>query len=479
MKRVPSKSQLNSFSSDEEEVDEVLQELVYAQQTPKYSLAYSLLRYPLLAFCIWIIAFHLCIYLILRQVVAILDYLSSFWTVHQKLKGELQRSGSYYRYFQTALLLDKELGLNEWKCRKLDEHLFDEALIVRTTARLHKARVKDQNVKQVASILKSACRNDLGGVENKKLYNRSFAGTKNTIDSYVNEVALALEFVGTSEAIDSEEKLKLFDRLAVIFGKTALCLSGGAILVWYHLGVAKALLENGLLPNIITGSSAGSLIAAIIGTRNDDELRVFFNDPTVLDKLKFMNNNFLAMIKSLLQRATLTFQEELAEAGMWLTKGHITFLEAYQHTGRCLNICVMANEPNSKFRSLNYITAPHVTILSAVAASSALTFVKSPGKLFQKDARGNIIPFNEFGETRRDGSMNNDIPLSDLQTYFNVKYTIVSQTNPHISLFLLTPKGHVGTHTINGYRGGFIVAAILRYTLLEISKWLRLVKTDF
>jgi predicted acylesterase/phospholipase RssA len=33
----------------------------------------------------------------------------------------------------------------------------------------------------------------------------------------------------------------------------------------YHMGVVKALLENNLLPRVISGSSAGALFAAILG----------------------------------------------------------------------------------------------------------------------------------------------------------------------------------------------------------------------
>jgi predicted acylesterase/phospholipase RssA len=40
-----------------------------------------------------------------------------------------------------------------------------------------------------------------------------------------------------------------------------------------HFGVVKAFLDEGLLPRVITGTSAGGLIAAMVCTRTDDELR--------------------------------------------------------------------------------------------------------------------------------------------------------------------------------------------------------------
>ncbi|RYH18195.1 hypothetical protein EON65_27530 [archaeon] len=42
-------------------------------------------------------------------------------------------------------------------------------------------------------------------------------------------------------------------------------LSGGAYLGYYHLGVVKALFEEGLLPRVISGASAGSIMTAIVG----------------------------------------------------------------------------------------------------------------------------------------------------------------------------------------------------------------------
>ncbi len=42
-------------------------------------------------------------------------------------------------------------------------------------------------------------------------------------------------------------------------------LSGGAYLGYYHMGVIKALFAEGLLPRVISGASAGSIMTALIG----------------------------------------------------------------------------------------------------------------------------------------------------------------------------------------------------------------------
>lgn len=40
-----------------------------------------------------------------------------------------------------------------------------------------------------------------------------------------------------------------------------------------HLGVLSVLLEQGLLPKVITGSSAGSLVTAMIGSNTPEQIR--------------------------------------------------------------------------------------------------------------------------------------------------------------------------------------------------------------
>lgn len=68
-------------------------------------------------------------------------------------------------------------------------------------------------------------------------------------------------------------KVKTFlKRARAAYGRTALCLSGGAMMGNYHFGAVRALLETGLLPHIISGTSAGSVIGAMLCTRTDEEL---------------------------------------------------------------------------------------------------------------------------------------------------------------------------------------------------------------
>ena len=73
-----------------------------------------------------------------------------------------------------------------------------------------------------------------------------------------------------------------FRRAAHIFGRSALLLSGGATLGFFHLGVVKALSEQDLLPDVLSGASMGALVACGTGVRTDEEIRALFADPRVI-----------------------------------------------------------------------------------------------------------------------------------------------------------------------------------------------------
>ena len=87
-----------------------------------------------------------------------------------------------------------------------------------------------------------------------------------------NLVSQSLAFIRNNDSIPLEQKRLLFKSFNRNFGQSALCLSGGGSFGYYHFGVLKAFLDAGLLPRVITGTSAGGLVAALCATRTDHEL---------------------------------------------------------------------------------------------------------------------------------------------------------------------------------------------------------------
>jgi hypothetical protein len=105
------------------------------------------------------------------------------------------------------------------------------------------------------------------------LYSRCYFGTKQLVDEFVEEVCFSLDTLYHNENLKAADRQQFFKKASKSFGRSALCLSGGATFGYYHLGVVKALVEHDVLPKVITGTSAGSLIAAFVCVRTDEELK--------------------------------------------------------------------------------------------------------------------------------------------------------------------------------------------------------------
>ncbi len=106
------------------------------------------------------------------------------------------------------------------------------------------------------------------------MYCQTRVGTKNLIDDYIDEVVRQLNIICDTDSNDLslDQKLEFFLNTRQAFGRTALLLSGGATLGLNHVGVIRTLHECRLLPRIISGSSVGSLIAALVCSKTDEEL---------------------------------------------------------------------------------------------------------------------------------------------------------------------------------------------------------------
>lgn len=99
------------------------------------------------------------------------------------------------------------------------------------------------------------------------------------VERYPAEVeAHLMHILGEKSSLSITEKARFLREATQSVGRTALCLSGGGMLALHHSGVVKVLLEQGLLPRIISGSSGGSIITAIIGVTRDDELASLLTD---------------------------------------------------------------------------------------------------------------------------------------------------------------------------------------------------------
>lgn len=80
-------------------------------------------------------------------------------------------------------------------------------------------------------------------------------------------------------------------------------------------------------------------------------------------------------------------------------------------------------------------TSPYLLVWSAVLASAAVPGIFPPVPLMKKDIEGNILPYMPRLKFV-DGSVVSDLPIERLMHLYDVNFTLVSQTNPHVVPFL-------------------------------------------
>jgi hypothetical protein len=181
-----------------------------------------------------------------------------------------------------------------------------------------------------------------------------------------------------------EKVIAFLKRARAAYGRTALCLSGGAMMGLYHFGIVKALLEMGSLPNIISGTSAGSVVGAIVCTRTDEEIKRDLDPAILATKLKCFALPWSQRIKNLWTKGCMLNYEDWRELIRWFTCGDMTFAEAFKKTGRvfCITLCKCLSCRN---RDLGKLLSP--LVLSSLTAA---TTKKAPPVLINHITAPNV-----------------------------------------------------------------------------------------
>src|SRR3546814_845081 len=195
-------------------------------------------------------------------------------------------------------------------------------------ARLEKLRglCAAGDVKGLLFVLNEGIHGNIDGMGHERLYQKARFGTKILIEAYVAEVVAALEKIAASRSIPREEKRDFFRRAQHCYGRSALLLSGSGSFLFFHVGVVKALWDEGVLPNILAGSSGGSIVAAIVCTRKDGEIGTFLGSDRLANP---------ARDPELRRLAPDEVRARLAEL-----IPDLTFREAWELSGRHLNVSV-------------------------------------------------------------------------------------------------------------------------------------------
>lgn len=375
------------------------------------------------------------------------------------LRRDLSNASSFEEWEEVAEKLDSLLGNDLWRQNPTSRH-YDYKLISGRYKRLVQAR-KDGDISALMDLLRSGLLRNLGSITTDLLYVHAYSGTKRLIEDYINEVVSCLQYIDSQPAdvIPEQQRRDFFHDTRQSFGRSALVLHGGSLFGLCHLGTVKALHKAGLLPEIVSGSTVGAIVAALVCSCTEEELL------SVIDEIshdlpplsqEYADLKFSSVVEGVL---TSLYPPEilLFEQHVRTLLGDMTFEEAYLRTERVLNITVTSKhvkdnkhmDPTEIPTLLNYLSAPHVVIWSAVRASIGSGILPGKVELLMKNHLGEIEPYSrhevDFSPSNKTLYMNHrESPYTRLSELFNVNSFIVSLTRPYFAPLFLSDFKHRG-----------------------------------
>lgn len=367
---------------------------------------------------------------------------------------------SYSNWLKVCNELDELQDFGKWKQEK-ESNLYDYSIVEKNMVELRTARLSG-DIPRLLYLIRRTWTRNIGNIGNVNLYRHSHTGTKTLIEDYLKECELALNEVtkeNNNHGLDDRYTLGMLVQTRKNIGRTALVLSGGGCYGLFHIGVLAALLEEDVLPRIISGSSAGAIIASILSVHNNDEIQELMEN-IVEQKFDIFGEQkniqtFLTCLSRFLKYGTWYDNQNLQET-MIDFLGDLTFREAYNRTGRILNITVSSASVHEHPRILNYLTAPSVLIWSAVCASCSLPGVFPSSTIYEKNLKTGVTQEWHHASVKFvDGSVENDLPITRLSEMFNVDHIIACQVNPHVVPFLKLSVTCVGGEIETEYSAKF------------------------
>mgnify|MGYP003625881161 CR=1 FL=1 len=360
-----------------------------------------------------------------------------------KLQKVMDQATNYEQWKEAALAYDRAVGNDRWRLKDQSTQYDNTSIRIRLD-RLRSLRARHAH-RSLLFTLNEGIHGNMAGMGKSELYAKAMFGTKQLIVDYVDEIVDTLHLLASPEVdeISFEEKLDFFRRAHHCFGRSALMMSGSGMLLFFHVGVIKALTEEGLLPNIMSGSSGGAVVGSLVCTHTDAELRDFFDPEHLAAEIEMEADLFQS--RTGLRPRPLRWED--AQELIARLIPDMTFEESFKHTGRMLNVSIAPAETHQTSRLLNATTSPNVLIRQAALASAAVPGIYPPVTLQARDSWGerqDYLPSRKWV----DGSMSDDLPAKRLARLYGVNHYIVSQTNPHVIPFVSDSKRQRGTMAI-------------------------------
>ncbi len=340
-----------------------------------------------------------------------------------KLKRSLKQATSYGEWSAAAHAFDQSNGLDRWR-RKDATRQYDHVTIRIRLDRLQSLKAR-HDIRGLLYTLNEGIHGNMGGMGKAGLYGHALSGTKHLVEAYIEEIVHTLDVLAEDNSgdISDEEKRDFFRRASHCYGCSAFMMSGSGSLLFFHVGVIRALAEAELLPSILSGSSGGAIVGSIVATHSDKELTQLMRPEYFLDRIPKDSNQRSEALVAQLEESVEQFIPDM------------TFQQAFAKTGRAMNVSVAPAEMHQTSRLLNATTSPNVLMRSAVMASSAVPGIFPPVTLLALDKHGEregYLPSRKWV----DGSVSDDLPAKRLARLYGVNHYVVSQTNPHVIPFV-------------------------------------------
>ncbi|XBW37652.1 hypothetical protein QEN19_003233 [Hanseniaspora menglaensis] len=418
---------------------------------------------------------------------------------YKDLIEELPNLKTHDAYLRWAFKVDHLTGADIWR-ESFISNTYDYETVLGLYMILSNYDLSaESNVKKVKDILITDgpfMSRNFARIDETKLYSKSLLGTKKLIEVLLKKCNYILDFLNADV---KNTDINYFQTCNLALGHTALILNGGSLFGLYHLGVFKALLNNKSLPRIISGSSMGACIAAIICCLPIEEVNKILNtDGYLMNKLIKEEQNLLKECGY--GQQDLKFLDDGTDQELNMTKmisnvifkGYskdifliykyiklrvskkMTFQEAFDLTGYNFNIVIYPKQHIITCPTLlNCITSPNVIISSAIDCSLGSEMVPNC-KLLCKNFEGEIVDFLqvetniEYLPPHRHSESHSDNNYSKvfagekktayekLTELYNVNNFIISLARPYLSSLLVDDlKNDIKVSSYYQYKKGY------------------------
>jgi hypothetical protein len=211
-------------------------------------LSYSILSYPMFAECSLkfpillavglILLLEVLLYAIVRIIVSFYESVATRWftpSAGRKLFYELSNAKNFDEWSNAARELDRIEGRDKWKHKTYTRDDYDDALIHEWIHTLKQQRAAEDYKSLIHTLQSIFASDNPAGISNDSLYNQTHFGTKQLINDFIAVVLECLVVVRDADQIDLTQRLAFFKRARQSYGRTALLLSGGASLGYFHI----------------------------------------------------------------------------------------------------------------------------------------------------------------------------------------------------------------------------------------------------